>query len=145
MQGNRNSRTEVIFQPVPTDQVGRSLKAIPRGALTGLRRGPGLQVAPQGAPKVVLGVMSLSPLTAECRGAQPCGSCRNISLPPALLSPASEQLWGRLTKHIPAVFWALILGSTAEAQLQHVPVLPRQQDLFFCGHHDGLTHLYSED
>lgn len=57
----------MIFQPVPTDQVERSLEAVPRGALAGLRHGPGLQVAPQGAPKVVLGVMSLSPLTAECR------------------------------------------------------------------------------
>lgn len=57
----------MIFQPVPTDQVERSLEAVPRGALAGLRHGPGLQVAPQGAPKVVLGVMLLSPLTAECR------------------------------------------------------------------------------
>jgi len=120
----------VIFQTVPVDQVGRSLKAVSRGALTRLGFGPGLQVAPQGAPKVVLMAMSLPPLPARCRRSRgswqlhPSG-CRNISQAAAFLAPRREQLcghliWGHLTKCIP-----LVSGSwPQEPQIRHGPKEP---------------------
>lgn len=76
----------MIFQTVPIDQVGRSLKAVSRGALTGLGLGPGLQVAAQGAPKVVLGAMSLSPLPSW------------VQMCPGLVAAAST----KVQKHVPS-------------------------------------------
>lgn len=140
----------MIFQTVPVDQVGRSLKAISGGALTRLGFGQGLQVAPQGAPKVVLRAMSLLPLSAGCRHAQGSSqlhppTCRNTSPATALLTPAREQLWGHVTKCIP-----LVSGPwSQEARMRHSSEKPPcsldSEVLISVAIRAGLTHLRHED
>lgn len=122
LQGNRNSRTEVIFQTVPTDQVGRSLKALSTGALAKPRFRPGLQVAPQGDLKVVSGPRPyhLCQLGADVPRAR--GSCSHqraeTSPQPRLSSPLQASSSGDVSPNAHPDFWTTILGSVVEAQLQ---------------------------
>lgn len=137
----------MIFQTVPIDQVGRSLKAVSRGALTGLGLGPGLQVAAQGAPKVVLGAMSLSPLPSwvqMCPGLVAAASTKVQKHVPSYGFPPPCKQAALGTSHLgtshqihtppPPSFCTSISGSVGKAQPQQAPMLPRQRGLSVCGH-----------